>query len=389
MQIDKGETGLNKRFAWLVGVLGCLAAIFVFYYARHQPAPKTVTVTISNTELRRDVTGQIMDVHRCCLQFFNGTFYLYGLAFGTNQDGNALSLRFVVYSSPDLKTWTYVGKLLKDPPAGVYSRALVVFNPATRKYVAWYSWFPKLWDGQAGVAESDTPTGPFVVVNPKAHLIGTRPGDGSLFVDDDGTGYYIYTDIEEGYALRVEQLKPDFLDTDGKSSGIMAKGTEAPALFRRKNVYYALTSPLCPDCPQGSEVQVLIANSPLGPFATEASFNINHTDMNGTAASSAPGSTFTNRPGSAMPGEPAAADWHRINPVTSHPTIPAQQSWVFKMPATGGADYIWMGDLFGSAADGTKAHDLQYWSPLVFADSGQILPLKKLLEWDISLSAGE
>ena len=385
MQIDKRETGLNnglnRRFVWVVGLLGCLAAIFVFYFTYTHRAPKAVTVTISNTEPRRDVTGQIMDVHRACLQFFNGTFYLYGIAFGTNQDGAAMGLSFVVYSSPDLKTWTYEGKLLKDPPAGVYSRALVVYNPNTRKYVAWYSWFPKLWDGQAGIAESDTPTGPFVVVNPKANLIGKRPGDGSLFVDNDGKGYYIYTDLEEGYALRVEQLTPDFHDANGQSSHVMVKGAEAPALFRRKNIYYALSGTLCPDCPQGSEVQVFIANSPLGPFATEPSFNINHANVNDTTASPAPGS--------ALPEKPTTGAPPTINPVTIRPTIPAQESWVFNLPAAGGSGYIWMGDLFGSAADGTKAHDLQYWSPLEFTDDGRILPLKGLRKWDISLSAGE
>jgi hypothetical protein len=389
MQIEKGFR-VNMRLAWLVGILACLLVVFAFYYIRQ--AAKTVTATISNTEPRRDVTGQIIDAHRGCLQLFNGIFYLYGTAFGTNQDGAAEGLTFVVYSSPDLQKWTYAGKLLKDPPDGFYSRAFIVFNPTTRKYVAWYSWFPKLWNGQAGIAVSDTPTGPFVVVRPKAHLIGKRPGDGSLFVDDDGTGYYIYTDMQEGYALRVEQLTPDFLDTDGKSSNIMAEGSEAPVLFRRKNIYYALCGPLCPDCPEGSEVQVFTSDSPLGPFSTKLSLNINHRDVNDAADSSAASDTFTNRPGNAFPTESTSGSngsMVLINRATSNPNIPVQETWVLKLPAGDDSDYVWIADRWGSAPDGVKAHDLQYWSPLQFSDDGQILPLKKVRKWNISFTADE
>jgi beta-xylosidase len=386
MQIEKGS-GMNVRFVCMAGILVCLLAVFVFFYTRQ--ASKAVTATISNAEARHDVTGQIVDAHRGCLQLFNGTFYLYGTAFGTNQDGAAKGLMFVVYSSPDLQKWTYVGKLLKDPPDGYYSRAFVVFNPTIRKYVAWYSWFPKLWDGQAGVAVSDTPTGPFVVVRPKAHLIGNRPGDGSLFVDDDGTGYYIYTDMEEGYALRVEQLTPDFSDSDGKSSNVMAKGMEAPVLFRRKDIYYALCGPLCPDCPGGSEVQVFTSDSPLGPFSTKLSLNINRRVEDGTTNASTSNGIFKNRPGSAYPTEPVSGSWYTADSASNDPNIPAQETWVTKLPAGDDSAYIWIADLWGSAPDGAKAHDLQYWSPLQFSGDGQILPLKKMLKWNISLTAEE
>jgi hypothetical protein len=388
MQIEKGSW-MNVRFVCLAGILVCLLAVFTFFYTRQ--ASKTVTATISNTEPRRDATGQIIDAHRGCLQLFNGFFYLYGTAFGTNQDGAAKGLTFVVYSSPDLQTWTYVGKLLKDPPEGIYARAFVVFNPRTQKYVMWYSWFRKMWDGQAGVAVSDSPTGPFVIVNQKAHLRGKRPGDGSLFVDDDGTAYYIYTDIDDGYALQIEQLTPDFLDSTGKSSNVMAKGTEAPILFRRKNTYYALCGPLCPDGPEGSEVQVFTSDSPLGPFSTKLSWNINRREAT-VIASSPTAATITNGSDNALSTESTSGTngfMVLVNRATSYPNIPAQETWVTKLPAGDDSDYIWIADRWGSAPDGVKAHDLQYWSPLQFSDDGQILPLKKMLKWNISFTAEE
>ena len=375
--------GVDPRFAWLIIILACLLVVFAFYFTLSgiSPAPRTVTVTISNVEPRRDVTGQIINAHRGCLQFFNGTFYLYGTAFGTNEDDFAKGMTFVVYSSPDLKNWTYVGKLLKDPPAGFYSRAFVVFNPKTRKYVAWYSWFPKLWDGQAGVAVSDTPTGPFVVVNPKANLIAKDPGDGSLFVDDDGTGYYIYTAMDKVYELKVEQLTPDFLDTDGKlnNTGI-ANGVEAPVLFRRGNIYYILSGPLCPDCPEGSELLVLASGSPLGPFTGMPPWNINKRNAENKS---------TNRPDTSAPGKASTDHTYSVKRGDMHPNIPVQQTWVLKLPADQGANYIWIADRWGSAPDGVSAHDLQYWSPLHFLDNGQIVPLKEVPEWKISFATQE
>ena len=117
------------------------------------------TVTINNIEPRRDVAGNIIDAHDGCLQFFAGRFYLYGTAYGTNDSSLALNCPFRVYSSPDLDRWTYEGELLKEQPTGVYTRPSVVFNPRTRKYVLWYNWFPKLWNGRAAAATSDSPVG--------------------------------------------------------------------------------------------------------------------------------------------------------------------------------------------------------------------------------------
>jgi hypothetical protein len=176
-----------------------LAAITISCDEKHQsqneePRPKRLqTVTINNIEPRRDVDGEIIDAHGGCLQFFRGRYYLYGTAFGTYESSLALNCPFRVYSSPDLERWTCEGELLKDQPTGVYTRPSVVFNPHTHKYVLWYNWFPKLWNGQTAAATSDTPVGPFTIVNPNVQVFGSRPGDGSLFADDDGTGYYIYT----------------------------------------------------------------------------------------------------------------------------------------------------------------------------------------------------
>ena len=147
-----------------------------------QPA-KFRSVTIQNTVPRRDVDGNVIDAHDGCLHFYAGRYYLYGTAYGKTA-GYTINNRFRVYSSADLERWTYEGELLKSPPDGVYYRPYVAYNQRTRKYVLWYNWYRKLWDGEVGVATSDTPVGPFTIVNTHVELSQAKdhPGDGSLFV---------------------------------------------------------------------------------------------------------------------------------------------------------------------------------------------------------------
>ncbi len=66
--------------------------------------------------------------------------------------------------------------------------------------------------------------------------------------------------------------------------------------------------------------------------------------------------------------------------------IPAQQTYVMELPTAKGTEYIWMGDLWGSASDNVKGHDYQYWSsPLQFDEAGWIAPLELEEKWSVSL----
>ena len=349
------------------------------------------TVTINNIEPRRDINGEIIDAHDGCMQFFEGRYYLYGTAYGTN-DGYGTGNRYRVYSSPDLERWTSAGELLKRVPEGVYYRPYVVFNPYTRKYVLWYNWYPKLWDGQAGVATSDTPIGPFTIVNPNVHLSHPDPGDGSLFVDNDETGYYIYTALNEGGAVRVERLAPDYLAATGETSGILAMNTEAPVLFRRNDVYYALCGPRCAFCPEGSEVQVLTSASPLGPFVSKARSNINYRPHNGGAIAVtnqlwAVRSSSTNSIKTLPDGSEIKVPM--IIRANNYPFISAQETWVARILTPVGPEFIWMADRWGSCPDGVKGHDFQFWSmPLQFGANGEILPVGKVAQWHMAWPNG-
>ena len=66
----------------------------------------------------------------------------------------------------------------------------------------------------------------------------------------------------------------------------------------------------------------------------------------------------------------------------------AQQNFVIQVPdpsSPGSIQYVWTGDMWQSAADGIKAHDLQYWSVLEFDDTVSP-PLPKQFVWEDTIS---
>jgi hypothetical protein len=306
---------------------------------------------VNNRDPRYDASGAIVDAHDGGLEYFAGRFYWYGTAYGAT-DGFSAANAFRVYSSPDLTRWTPHGDILPDRPAGVYYRPHVAYCAATARYVLWYNWYPTLWEGQYGVAVSETPQGPFRIVGERVAVRHAQPGDHGLFVDDDGAAYLIYTSIAEGHAISVERLTPDYCASAGESSGLLSRGDEACALFKRGATYYALFDSCCCFCPWGSGAKVFTAASPLGPYTFRGNIN------------------------------------RQPSPCGDVPIINAQQAHVARLPSTGGPLYTWTADRWGSRLDGVKGHDFQFWSaPLEFADDGSIAPLRWVNEWSFELAA--
>jgi beta-xylosidase len=366
-----------------------LLAVLPIGCNRTPPGPLPGIVTISNIESRCDGRGEIIDAHDGCLQYFNGRFYLYGTAYENSASYDGTSNRYRVYSSPDLAQWTYEGELFQTAPEGVYYRPYVIYNASTHKYVLWYNWYPKLWNGQTGVATSDTPVGPFTIVNPKVHLLATAPGDGSLFADDDGTAYFIYTALNEGGTIRIERLTADYLASTGEASGILAIGAESPLLFRRHNRYYALCGPRCFACPGGTEIQVLIASSPLGPYLAKSEGDINRQPRDNPLSNVKTETWAISVCSSNATGATDNPDGtkKRVSMIIRNinaPLIAAQETWVAKIPTAGEPLYVWMGDGWDSAPDHIRGHNLQYWSPpLKFGTNGDILPLELAPTWQL------
>lgn len=238
------------------------------------PTGLTQNVTISNTQLRYDTGGNVIDAHDGRLVKFGNTYYLYGTAYG-NTDGFVTTNHYHCYSSPDLTTWTFHGDLISNPPTGVYYRPHVIYHAASGKYVLWYNWYQTLWLGQYGVATCNSPTGPFVIQNsnvPMKRSSDGGVGDEDLFVDDDGTAYITYTTISS-HSISIEKLSSDYLSSTQIDSGVIASGCEACSMFKRNGIYYMLTDACCCFCPDGSGARVYTATSPLGPYTYRNNIN--------------------------------------------------------------------------------------------------------------------
>ncbi|HUA68386.1 MAG TPA: hypothetical protein VMA13_07535, partial [Candidatus Saccharimonadales bacterium] len=193
-------------------------------------------------------------------------------------------------------------------------------------------------------------------------------GDFGLFVNDDGTGYIIYNFCPAKFDLSVkvepithhqicvERLTSDYLSSTLKSTQPIAGNVEAPAMFKRKSLYYLLFDNTCCFCDDGSGARVYTGSEPMGPYTYRGNINIKAPDARDLP------SPFT------VPGTGRADS-----------IIPAQQTYVATLPTPDGPIYIWMGDRWGSRPDGIKGHDFQYWSrPLEFDSDGMI----KQLTWD-------
>jgi len=185
------------------------------------------------------------------------------------------------------------------------------------------------------------------MVEPNAQVALPKPGDHGLFVDDDGAAYIVYTSIELGHAIAVERLSPDWLAGSGQTSDFLDRGCEAPTMFKHHGTYYVLLGNTCCFCPQGADVRVFTAASPLGPYTLRGEIN---------------------------------------RDATGGLIIPAQQTHVATIPTVNGPELLWMGDCWGSRPDGIKGHDLQYWSsPLRFEEDGTINQLTFTKEFELVL----
>jgi lysophospholipase L1-like esterase len=205
-----------------------------------------------------DTDGRPIQAHGGGMLHHRGTYYW----FGENKDApNAVTEKgrlaridavgVSCYSSKDLLRWKHEGVVLAavrdDPahdlhPSGVIERPKVVYNAKTRKFVMWLHVDSADYKkAQAGVAVADRPTGPY------RYLGGVRPDGGesrdmTLFQDDDGKAYLVYS--SEGNAtMHVSLLSDDYLKPLGQVVRILeGQYREAPAVFKRKALYYLVTS---------------------------------------------------------------------------------------------------------------------------------------------------
>ena len=189
-------------------------------------------------------------------------------------------------------------------------------------------------------------------------------------MDDDGTAYLLYS--SDAHA-QIEVLTDDYLAstwaTDGRTSGVFPEGNEAPAMFKRNGLYYALISDSCCYCGGGGTVRAFMASSPLGPYRYTGSITDGPNPFNREprprGAPPRQTRTLTARPLLPALALPRAA--------ASHVSTSSQQTFAFALDD----QIIWVGDRWQSAPEPArlKSQDFTTFFLLNFTANGTVLPI--------------
>ena len=243
-----------------------------------------------------DVDGNYINAHGGCILPHSGKYYWFGEH--RPAEGFSTQVGITCYSSSDLKSWKYEGVALpvseeagSDIERGcIMERPKVIYNQKTGKFVMWFHLELKgkgYGPARAAVAVSDKPEGPYQFVrsgrvNPGKYPRnmseeergmswdmnqykewwtpewykavnqgmfvqrdlsgGQMSRDMTLFVDDDGKAYHIYSS-EENLTLQIAELSEDYLSHSGEYIRIFPGGhNEAPAIFKKDGTYWMITS---------------------------------------------------------------------------------------------------------------------------------------------------
>ena len=267
-----------------------------------------------------DRKGEHINAHGGGLLFHEGKYYWYG----ENRPARGITTEVGAegYSSSDLMNWEDEGVALAvSEEAGhdiergcIMERPKVVRNPKTGKFVMLFHLELKgkgYAAARVGFAESDSPVGPFRFIRSLRPNAGKWPTDFSrrdirkakklkeadykewwtpewreaireglllardvpggqmsrdmtVYVDDDGKAYHIYS-AEENLTLNLAELTDDYLDYTGRYVRIAPGGqNEAPTIFKRDGVYWMITSGCTGWAP--NEARMFKAASLWGPW---------------------------------------------------------------------------------------------------------------------------
>ncbi|GAB3399079.1 right-handed parallel beta-helix repeat-containing protein [Flindersiella endophytica] len=216
--------------------------------------------TITNDSFRYDTSGNPIYSQGGGIFKFGDTYYWYGVHYvgaelyqanPTRQyDNDVTFVSIPVYSSKDLVNWTFENNVATRSTApftngGWVGRLGVSYNENTRKYVL-------VVQGPGGIVflQGDSPTGTFVHAATQAQIVNSPTpgtGDQTVFTDDDGKDYLIFSNSSGRARAFVSKLREsDSLYAEpavqiGYCSGC---GREGNAMFKLDGRYYHASSDL-------------------------------------------------------------------------------------------------------------------------------------------------
>lgn len=239
------------------------AALLLMFAALIVPA--AAEQTIRNGTFWKDTAGTPIYSQGGGMLKIAHKYYWYGVKYAEAVSYAAAPGKFsaqphfsavTAYSSTDLVNWTFEGDVLTHGGLGEHADAAawlgrmgVVYNKRTRQYVLLIQYGGA---GKAGVlfASSDKPTGPFVFNRLQAgieNVATPTSGDQTVFTDDDGQPYLIFSSSGDRRQLYVAPLRAsDFLHVEAatKIHHAPGGGREGNAMVKYRGLYYFFSSDL-------------------------------------------------------------------------------------------------------------------------------------------------
>lgn len=274
-------------------------------------------------EIWNDIDGVAINAHGGGILFHNEKYYWFGEHKIACEAGNKAMVGVHCYSSDDLHHWKNEGVTLavSDDPESDITKGCILERPKvlrsnkTGKFVMWFHLELKSTgykSARSGVAVADSPTGPYryiesvrpcaghwplnVPEGDKKSLDTTRaksiedlklgggphpeyPADAiyrrdysggqmardmTLFRDDDGKSYHIYSSEENG-TLHIAELSEDLLKHTGRYVRVLpGRFNEAPAVMKRNGKYWLFASGCTGWAP--NPARLAVADSIFGPW---------------------------------------------------------------------------------------------------------------------------
>lgn len=266
-----------------------------------------------------DDKGVHINAHGGGILEYGGTYYWFGEH--KSDTTSAAMVGVTCYSSKDLVNWKNLGVALSvsDEPGSdiergcIIERPKVVYNAKTDKFVMWFHLELKglgYRAARAAVAVSDRPEGPYTYlrsgrVNAYKYALGTTDADRAVtdtvnlanfkwwtlewrrvvkagafmkrdlaggqmardmtvYVDDDGRAYHIFSS-EENLTIQIAELSEDYTFHTGRYVRVAPGGqNEAPAIFKKDGKYWMITSGCTGWDP--NEARMFSADNILGPW---------------------------------------------------------------------------------------------------------------------------
>lgn len=199
--------------------------------------------TIENGREWVDTEGYIVQAHGGNFLRHNGVWYLVG------EDRARTWMPDVnLYSSVDFVNWKFEKKIianrLSHPDLGtrrMIERPKLMYCEKTGKFVVWCHWEARDYSAsEAAVFECDSVNGDYEYVW-SGRPMGTKSRDCNVFVDHDGTAYFIST-TDENTNLGLFMLNDDYHQAVSKTLLCEGQRREAPAIVHIDSTYYMISS---------------------------------------------------------------------------------------------------------------------------------------------------